>query len=274
MTQFYVYHLIDPRDGKPFYVGKGQRKRGNDHVKDLIVHQKASEHPKDIRIREIVGAGLDVEVKIIERFAFEVDALDFEREQINEIGLENLTNILSGYKSSAAADKKAALAAKPETEKSRMGRPTTFTEELGLEICRRVAAGEAISRLCDTPGMPTDGTIIDWFLKGEAGDERYVTFARNYASAREAQAERFFEQIIEIADTEEVLERARIRIDARKWVAGKLRPKKYGDRTTQVLEGGDKPIETKDTTPSILDSARKIAFALEKARREKNKGES
>ena len=75
-----------------------------------------------------------------------------------------------------------------------------------------------------------------------------------YARAREAQAEYYADQIIDIADqserdlvitedgieqkNNEVLERTKIRIDARKWIASKLQPKKYGtDRIDHTTDG-------------------------------------
>jgi hypothetical protein len=77
-------------------------------------------------------------------------------------------------------------------------------------------------------------------------------FRDQYACAREEQAEALADEIVGISDEidatvkhegEEVrlaldataVARNRLRVDARKWVASKLKPKKYGDR--QVLAG-------------------------------------
>lgn len=67
-----------------------------------------------------------------------------------------------------------------------------------------------------------------------------------YARAREAQADKLAEDILAIADdgmsdvyldadgnertNQEVIARSRLRVDARKWLAGKMAPKKYGDK--------------------------------------------
>jgi len=76
----------------------------------------------------------------------------------------------------------------------------------------------------------------------------------HYAQAREIQADRLAEEILEIADdarndymekvgrdgrrkvefNSENVNRSRLRIDTRKWLAGKLRPKVYGDK--QVVD--------------------------------------
>ena len=51
-----------------------------------------------------------------------------------------------------------------------------------------------------------------------------------FARAREQRAETFADQIVEIADTEEDAAKARVRVDARKFVASKLLPRTYGDK--------------------------------------------
>lgn len=61
-------------------------------------------------------------------------------------------------------------------------------------------------------------------------DEDRQDFRDQYARAREDQADTYADQMVEIADTEDDPQRARVRIDARKWVSSKLRPKRYGDR--------------------------------------------
>lgn len=64
--------------------------------------------------------------------------------------------------------------------------------------------------------------------------------AQEYMSAQAAVAEDLAEEIIEIADTEEDAQKARNRIDARRWYAGKIKPHKFGDRidiqVTQVVD--------------------------------------
>ncbi len=79
--------------------------------------------------------------------------------------------------------------------------------------------------------------------------------------AREMQADALFDQILAIADDgsndtqktddgkvivdHDHIQRSRLRIDARKWMASKLAPKKYGDKVQMVGDGGG-PIQTED----------------------------
>jgi hypothetical protein len=64
---FYVYRLIDPRDGSAFYVGKGTRNRAWSHEHDAKAG-RVGNRPKYNRIMAIVGAGLTVGVEIVAKF--------------------------------------------------------------------------------------------------------------------------------------------------------------------------------------------------------------
>src|SRR5258708_39243102 len=57
-------------------------------------------------------------------------------------------------------------------------------------------------------------------------------FLERYARAREAQADKYFQEIVEIADaaTPETVNVARLRVDSRKFTVARLAPKKYGDQ--------------------------------------------
>ena len=66
-----------------------------------------------------------------------------------------------------------------------------------------------------------------------------IHFASQYARARERQAEVRAEENVDISDNDPHPVRARIRVDARKWVASKLLRKVYGDRQVTELMGKD-----------------------------------
>ena len=59
-------------------------------------------------------------------------------------------------------------------------------------------------------------------------------FLAQYARACEAREDYLFEDILSLSDdvTEDpvAIAKARLQMDARKWVLGKMRPKKYGDK--------------------------------------------
>lgn len=104
------------------------------------------------------------------------------------------------------------------------GRPTDYTPELTAQICERLAIGESLRSICRDDAMPSMASIFLWLGK-------YPEFSEQYARAREAQAESHADRIVEIADDDTIdPNHKRIMVDARKWVASKLKPKRYGDK--------------------------------------------
>ena len=57
-------------------------------------------------------------------------------------------------------------------------RPSTFTPELGDDICRRLAAGESARQICRDEGMPAMSTLMKWL-----NDSDKVQFSEQYARA-------------------------------------------------------------------------------------------
>jgi len=108
-----------------------------------------------------------------------------------------------------------------------MARPVEWTPERKTEaqayICQQIALGRSLVKICEEPDTPSYWTVMQWRANDDA-------FAQSYARAREDQADFYAEEIIDIADEEKDSNLARVRIDARKWKAGKLKPKVYGDR--------------------------------------------
>ena len=105
-------------------------------------------------------------------------------------------------------------------------------------IMARLAAGESLRSILRSDGMPTMTSVMRWLAEDKALREQY-------ARAREVQAETLFDEILDIADDgsndwietdkgrildHEHVQRSKLRIDARKWMAAKMAPKKYGDK--------------------------------------------
>lgn len=113
--------------------------------------------------------------------------------------------------------------AKAKTSKP-TGRPSSYTDETADEICVRLAQGRSLRSICADADMPSQSAVFKWLRDNER-------FQQQYAHAREAQADALFDETLEIADgSAGDVQRDRLRVDTRKWMAGKLRPKVYGDR--------------------------------------------
>lgn len=128
------------------------------------------------------------------------------------------------------------------------GRPTDYSVELAATICARLVEGESLRSICRDDAMPSLTAVFTWLAK-------HSEFADQYARAREEQAETLASEIIDIADgdlsvedTAVVTARDRLRVDARKWVAAKLKPKVYGEKIQQEHTGAD----GKDLIPSTI----------------------
>lgn len=124
------------------------------------------------------------------------------------------------------------------------GRPSSYSLKIGQEICRRLAMGESLRHICKTKGMPAVGTVMHWLFP-DVDSPELRDFQEHYARARQAQSELWADQIISISDeptkSHEQIQRNRLRVDSRKWIAAKLLPKKYGDRQHIELEDKTDP---------------------------------
>lgn len=133
-----------------------------------------------------------------------------------------------------------------------MAYKTEEIEKIFNEIMSEVESGCSLTSILKRDDTPCGKTFYEWV---DADEEK----VKRYARAREARAELIFEEILDIADqtqfdtikkedgfeqpNHEWIARSRLKIDARKWMLGKMDSKKYGDKSTTILEGGDKPIE-------------------------------
>lgn len=133
------------------------------------------------------------------------------------------------------------------------GRPTLYSEEIADAICDELAERVvSLTAICRRPEMPAYRSVMAWL-------DRYPEFAQKYARARDLQADIAADETIEIADDasrdtitdadgktsvdHEHINRSRLRVDTRKWYAGQLKPKKYGNKLLHTGADGEGPIK-------------------------------
>lgn len=149
-----------------------------------------------------------------------------------------------------------------------IGRPSGYTNEIADAICERIADGESLRKICLDDDMPSKSMVFRWLHQIES-------FRDQYARAKEEQADTLADDILDIADDNsqdkyvdeegktrvdnEVVARSRLKVDARKWIASKLKPKVYGDRIQQEISGSlaieqmsDEELDRKLAEKSIL----------------------
>jgi hypothetical protein len=118
---------------------------------------------------------------------------------------------------------------------AKIGRPTRYSPEWAEGFCALIAEGQSVVEICAKPDMPSQQSVYTWLKQDE-------DFLERYARAREEQADKLAGECLTIADEVEAdsaqVAKARLQVDVRKWHAGKLAPKKYGDRITHDVKGG------------------------------------
>lgn len=147
------------------------------------------------------------------------------------------------------------------------GRPSLYTPELAQEICDTIgSSNKALQSLClMNAHWPSYNAIYEWIRDNRCG------FGDAYAKAKEDQADYLADDILRIIDKPETFiengverndtQMMRIKVDALKWHAMKLKPKKYGDK--QIIE------QTTSENEQLKEELRELRAQLaEKSRAE------
>jgi hypothetical protein len=139
-----------------------------------------------------------------------------------------------------------------------------YSQELADEICGQLSDGVSLRSVCLAEGMPRPRTVFRWLRLHEE-------FRKQYTIAKEESADALTEEILDIADdgandwmksndkdnpgylyNGEAVARSRLRVDTRKWIASKMKPKKYGDKIETAVTGPDGgPVEHHHTVGFI-----------------------
>lgn len=114
-----------------------------------------------------------------------------------------------------------------------------FAKDWQDRLIREVSEGKSLREVCRAEDMPSRPFVYEQL-------EEQKDFANRYARATEDRADKIFEEILDIADNaegdiaeledgreivnHENIQRSKLRVDARKWMLGKMQPTKYGDR--------------------------------------------
>lgn len=133
--------------------------------------------------------------------------------------------------------------------KDKGGRPTLYTDDLVNIICDRLSDGMSLRTVCRSDDMPCKATVLDW-IKNKEG------FLDQYTRAKTESADALVDEMLDIADDAtndwmidnirgeeapgyklmgEHINRSRLRLDTRKWIAARMQPKKYGERIEQNI---------------------------------------
>ncbi len=116
------------------------------------------------------------------------------------------------------------------------GRPVVYgiDNPCWQKLCEQISEGKSLSTAIKAEGMPSYQLVMLMLRNNPE-------FRTMYEKAVESRADRLAEEIIELADQQipdglegpmasAWVQQKRMQVDARKWVASKLKPKTYGDR--------------------------------------------
>jgi hypothetical protein len=129
------------------------------------------------------------------------------------------------------------------------GRSPSYSDAIADVLCDRLAKGESLRSICRDSAMPGRQTVADWLTHHQA-------FFDQYSRARLIGLDEIADELLEIADNADGgeessaarasanIQRAKLRIDTRKWLLSKLAPQRYGDRI-QHEHTGDVVVTTR-----------------------------
>lgn len=111
-------------------------------------------------------------------------------------------------------------------------------------ILLEIEEGASLRSILRRDDMPNRNTFFSWIYED-------VDKSNQYARSCEVRADNIFEEILEISDekygtyidergNEKIdsasVQKKRLQIDSRKWMLGKMQPKKYGDKSGLDIE--------------------------------------
>lgn len=118
---------------------------------------------------------------------------------------------------------------------TKLGRPSSYTDEIAQAICDALTTAEGgLEEVCAKGGMPHASTVYRWLNDPERDDFREL-----YTRARETLGDYMAHKGVSEALTATDAQIGRLRFDARRWAAGKLNGRRWGDKVTNEVVGPD-----------------------------------
>lgn len=130
-----------------------------------------------------------------------------------------------------------------------------YNQEQATRFCELISEGKSMRSACQEKGMVAPKTIFAWLRK-------YPEFNKQYDVATKERTEAMAEELLDIADDArndfmadnyqegktpgyqlngENIQRSRLRVDTRKFLMAKMKPKKYGEKLDLTTNGKDLP---------------------------------
>lgn len=131
------------------------------------------------------------------------------------------------------------------------GRPPVHDRDAIMrQVCDAISEGAFVNDAAKVAGT-TAKSIREWAAESPE-------LGALYAQARERQADYYAEQALELADAAIPgkggdVDKVRVQVDTRKWLASKLNPRRFGDSKAVDVTSGGKPVSGVVMLPSVTD---------------------
>ena len=109
--------------------------------------------------------------------------------------------------------------------------PAEERDRIVLDVFADMEKGKSLREACRRQSI-SEATILRWIDQDETGE-----WSKQYTRARDSLLAFHADQIISIADETNDPAKARIQVDARKWVFSRLMPKRFGDKVQNEVTG-------------------------------------
>ena len=126
-----------------------------------------------------------------------------------------------------------------QVEKPKLtGRPSSFSQDIADRLCEQLALGKSLRTVCLDESLPCVATVFNWM-------RTQPSFLEQYTRAKQEATDALADEIQDIADDgsndwmqvkkgkgfvpmvdREHVDRSRLRIETRKWLMAKMKPKK------------------------------------------------
>lgn len=141
------------------------------------------------------------------------------------------------------------------------GRPTKCTQEITDEICRRLADGNSLREICSDEGMPEKSTVLLWVVQERKIEGTDRLFSDQYHAGREAAGYSHADEALDLRNELRTgalePQAAKVILDALKWGAERMAPKKHSQRQEvdhSSSDGSMGPTRIEITAPDADDN--------------------
>jgi hypothetical protein len=156
------------------------------------------------------------------------------------------------------------MAGRPRTRAKRAANGgIAFTSRIADDICALISDGQSLQTISEMPGFPTRRSMRRWLSE-------HPDFERDYEIARRQRTDNLIDEAIAIADTVDgsdnaAVQKARLQIETRRWLASKLLPERFGDKLVTEVTGKDGTALIPPAEPDLQKLALSMMHLIEGA---------